>query len=1096
MSQNEVKAYYSKIKDTDIGQVARELIGDRITQEAPHLLECDCPNHASISKSSLHIMLDKNAWYCHGCSVGGDVLQLVEFIQTGGITKGQKGEMPESHREARRYLAEKQGLGAFPSERAESAPDGCDPDARAKTAKALMATTDYYHYRLLRNPEALKWLREKYGVSMETIKELKIGYADNGADPGKGILHVTHALTQEPHHFTVKELVGTGAFTRSATNHLFPFYKNRIMYPYWRKGGVVSLIGRNTPWSPDNKYEKAKYKKLLVSSEKRPDVCKSIANDYLYNEDVLDTHPSRVIITEGVTDCISLMEKGFPVISPVTTRIRNADYERILQRVKGVREIFICQDNEISQAGIKGALETARRLGGQCKVKIVTLPLAPKQEQARKRLRDEFNITIENTAKERKGLIDYLPSDKKEEVNALLADAKIDVNEYFANGHMPDDFESLLKAAVTPLEFAINQLDPEADFEKKTNQLRTIFEEMANYESFMHPPLIAKIQAVYGKSNMTVITIRNGIQEMVRAKKAKEKAKKKKGVIKVESKEGSCKHALESGLEKHQAETGYIDYAQGAKAVVEWFKKDGLLFKTKDEGEPVIYFKGKMIYLDSSDRNRKRAFQSLIFELTDISPMTNYGKVFYHTLGLLVHQIGEERDQLSWLDSDVAERTVHFNLNNEKNEIVKISPKGAIVMPNGASKKGILLTNSRKMMPIQYDPKVDPKEAERLLKELVLDNLTCSSEDKQMIVDWLSCFLLLDFAGTKPHVRFEGGTGSGKTEAAKMVTTLLYGDSQQKISTTAANYSDGATNPLVSLDNLEANQFSEDLKNFLLTAVCGIVKEKRETGSDRGVVQEKVKCLVNSTGIEPLGGSWLEVMNRSLVFKFDRKQYGRKGYIGPEAIAMLKKHRNTILSGIINKAVKVLQLIDGGGHRKVKLMLDECLGEHPKDRLNEYYSLMYMMRFAEHTEREEAMETLDLAFVESLLKINETTDKISEDSDPINSTMTALFNAYRNAHHTDEEHPSARHQKSAFLEKYQVRFSDVDHLKDLTGGELFLALKRVAKEFNLEFDYKSHQAFSSRFCDALEKKTLNRFEISKRMAGGRRGYYDIKLSRC
>ena len=66
--------------------------------------------------------------------------------------------------------------------------------------------------------------------------------------------------------------------------------------------------------------------------------------------------PERVIITEGVTDCISLMEHGFPVVSPVTVRIREADWERLLPKLAGVKTVFICQDNEISEAGMNGAL--------------------------------------------------------------------------------------------------------------------------------------------------------------------------------------------------------------------------------------------------------------------------------------------------------------------------------------------------------------------------------------------------------------------------------------------------------------------------------------------------------------------------------------------------------------------------------------------------------------------------------------------------------------------------------------------------------------------------------------------------------------------
>ena len=105
-------------------------------------------------------------------------------------------------------------------------------------------------------------------------------------------------------------------------------------FPYWSRGQVVFMIGRRTPWTPDHEWEKSKYKKLAVRNDRNNDhVAPCIRNDVLYNEDVLLTRPERVIITEGVTDCISLMEHGFPVVSPVTVQIREADWERLLPKL-------------------------------------------------------------------------------------------------------------------------------------------------------------------------------------------------------------------------------------------------------------------------------------------------------------------------------------------------------------------------------------------------------------------------------------------------------------------------------------------------------------------------------------------------------------------------------------------------------------------------------------------------------------------------------------------------------------------------------------------------------------------------------------------
>ncbi len=86
------KNYYEDlIESSDIGEIARELIPDRITDETYDKLFCDCPNHAGISKTSLHMDVNKQLWHCWGCNQGGDVIQLVEFIQSGQVSKGVKG---------------------------------------------------------------------------------------------------------------------------------------------------------------------------------------------------------------------------------------------------------------------------------------------------------------------------------------------------------------------------------------------------------------------------------------------------------------------------------------------------------------------------------------------------------------------------------------------------------------------------------------------------------------------------------------------------------------------------------------------------------------------------------------------------------------------------------------------------------------------------------------------------------------------------------------------------------------------------------------------------------------------------------------------
>jgi predicted P-loop ATPase len=479
----DVHAYYRQITEIDIGAIARELLAGRIVEETPRTLFCDCPNHKSQSRRSLHVMLDKQGWYCFGCGVGGDVLQLVEFVRFGRVTRGQSGPMPESHRQARDFLAARAGLPPL-AQLASASPEEAEAEHRLtlRVREALTAVAQIYHQRLVENAEVLAWFRAKYGIGDEMIERLKIGYAEEGH------LSTARLLMEGPAAFTPRELAATSAFRPTAQDGIVPFFDRRIVFPYWSRGHVVFLIGRRTPWTPDNDWEKAKYKKLAVRNDRNhAHVAACIRNDVLYNEDVLLTRPERVVITEGVTDCISLIEHGFAAVSPVTVRIREADWERLIAKLAGVKTVYICQDNEVSEAGMQGALKTARALASHgIQTRVAVLPLGEKQIAARAKLSE-------------------LPEDSPE-VDALRADAKIDVNEFFASGKTAADFEAILAAAQTPLEMAIAKLQPDAH--DLPALLDPILAEVHQLDPIEQPRYLKLIQEKCGKGRLPISALR------------------------------------------------------------------------------------------------------------------------------------------------------------------------------------------------------------------------------------------------------------------------------------------------------------------------------------------------------------------------------------------------------------------------------------------------------------------------------------------------------------------------------------------------------------------------------------------------------------
>lgn len=163
-------------------------------------------------------MLDKQGWYCFGCGVGGDVLQLVEFIQSGEVTTGRSGPMPWTHQRARDFLAVKANPpplaqhGLSPERLRETEASGV-LDLRVQ--EALTALASSYHQRLKDSPEVLDWLRSRYRISDDTIDSLSIGYAVNGPTKdnyGKEYSGVISALTNGIQAFTPRELAATGAF--------------------------------------------------------------------------------------------------------------------------------------------------------------------------------------------------------------------------------------------------------------------------------------------------------------------------------------------------------------------------------------------------------------------------------------------------------------------------------------------------------------------------------------------------------------------------------------------------------------------------------------------------------------------------------------------------------------------------------------------------------------------------------------------------------------------------------------------------------------------------------------------------------------------
>ena len=161
--------------------------------------------------------------------------------------------------------------------------------------------------------------------------------------------------------------------------------------------------------------------------------------------------------------------------------------------------------------------------------------------------------------------------------------------------------------------------------------------------------------------------------------------------------------------------------------------------------------------------------------------------------------------QLSWLQTDRSSQTVYLHLNEADYEILRIRATGIDRIKNGSNEEAVLLASSPATWRWDYHPlsPVDYAAALRDLNALVFARMACSRENQLLFGCWALAFPLLDFVLTRPHLRAEGSTSLGKSTGMDLISMLVYGSSEKVITTSAFNYSDGAVNPFLLLDNLE-----------------------------------------------------------------------------------------------------------------------------------------------------------------------------------------------------------------------------------------------------------------------------------------------------
>ncbi|ADQ13564.1 CHC2 zinc finger domain-containing protein [Halanaerobium hydrogeniformans] len=405
--------------------------------------------HASESKTSLKVNTDKGVYYCFNCGEGGNAITWLMANRSMGFL------------EAAQYLAARYDvdIGDLSEEELEKIKKF--HQEKEMIYEIFTIAAEIYNSQL--REEHYHLLKNKWGITKETADSINIGYA-----PSDGNFLLRKLLKKG---YSQKDLKKTGLFIKK-----YDFFQGRIIFPYQKNHKVVFFIGRKTKHTPDKKWERGKYKKLLTHSDKRKYISSVVKNEHLFGVDSL-SNTEALIITEGITDAITTIQAGYSCISPVTVQFRKKDYKKLESIAEKAKKIYIVNDNEESGAGRKGALETARYLHKKGhKVYIVELP-------------------------------------KPEEVS------KIDLADYWKD-HNKDDFEKLLRESNNLMDLGIKKIK-QASYDEKITAAESVYPLFAGLGDIEKDRYIKKIKEAFG-NDVRIKTIRGKINEVINKKEKKE----------------------------------------------------------------------------------------------------------------------------------------------------------------------------------------------------------------------------------------------------------------------------------------------------------------------------------------------------------------------------------------------------------------------------------------------------------------------------------------------------------------------------------------------------------------------------------------------
>lgn len=316
-----------------------EVVGAYVPlKQAGRNLKAPCPFHQE-KTASFMVSPEKGIYHCFGCNEGGDIFSFVMKME--GL----------DFRGALELLARKAGV--------ELKERGGDGGAAKKLRDRLLAAHElavkYYQATLVKNARALEYVVKKRGLTKETIREFRIGYAPDS----------WNALTDflVGRGFEMRDLVQGGlAGQKEGRRTVYDLFRERIMFPICdREGRPIGFTGRvlddsvpkylNTPQSP--LYDKSQ----------------AIYGLHLAKEAIRQA--DEVVLVEGQMDVVASHQAGMKQVVAASGTALTIEHLRTLSKLtKNIKLAF--DSDRAGLAATERAIDMGQQLG--LSLRMVVLP--------------------------------------------------------------------------------------------------------------------------------------------------------------------------------------------------------------------------------------------------------------------------------------------------------------------------------------------------------------------------------------------------------------------------------------------------------------------------------------------------------------------------------------------------------------------------------------------------------------------------------------------------------------------------------------------------------------------------------------------------